>query len=117
MRISDWSSDVCSSDLLSRPPEAREVPRALARRHRASGSRAGGRRGRGWRGGGRPAVAREKKGRIRGSALQVRLQGKKQLRRTSAGSRQDGRRPWGTEERRGGKEGGSTCRYRRSQSQ
>src|SRR3546814_15329383 len=31
MRISDWSSDVCSSDLIGRPPAAREEGDAAAR--------------------------------------------------------------------------------------
>src|SRR3546814_13135803 len=33
MRISDWSSDVCSSDLLQAPAHRPEPPRALEREH------------------------------------------------------------------------------------
>src|SRR3546814_6086278 len=91
MRTSDWSSDVCSSDLLRRPqrPGDRAVPdRPMVRED------------------GRTGAARARTGRVR--RVEVRPAELDQHLSPLDGEHR-------SEERRVGKECGSTCRYRWSQ--
>src|SRR3546814_13939344 len=103
MRISDWSSDVCSSDLLQRHQGGRRVPGALAvegtRRARRQGECGGA-----GAGGHRPLP------RWQGcdSAAALGRHEPLQPRRPAPGGRRGGR----SEERRVGKECVSTCRSR-----
>src|SRR3546814_14906845 len=102
MRISDWSSDVCSSDLAAAPGRrSRHLP-VGARRRRAALRAEAGARADPHRRGGRPARRRARTGR----AVRTYPQPARKGIDPEAGGR--GR----SERRRGGKEGVSQCRSR-----
>src|SRR3546814_11008052 len=101
MRISDWSSDVCSSDLCAEQPARRQ--RVL----RAAGQLAQSRSSP-WRSHGEVAARRADGGALCASVIATRLAGGAARRGRSGKTKRRKR----SEERRVGKECVSTCRSR-----